>query len=102
MAGRCDGCLQEGVRLKGKKDGDRERREAYFHLIFPPPSTSAQLCSTCGEDGTGPAGGNMLNIALRSNYKTTITLRHALYLNTITWRLRMDNPLKPDQRKSEF
>ncbi len=29
----------------------------------------------------------------------TIKLRHALSLNTITWRLQMDNPLKPDQRK---
>lgn len=32
----------------------------------------------------------------------TIKVRHVLYLNTITWRLRTDNPLKPDQRKSEF
>lgn len=32
----------------------------------------------------------------------TIKLRHVLSSNTITWRLRMDNPLKPDQRKSEF
>lgn len=79
MAARCDGCLQEGVRLEGKKDGDRERRGAYFHLILPPPSTSAQLWSTCGEDGTGPAGGNMLNIVLRSNYKTRLKKTEACF-----------------------
>lgn len=54
-----------------------------------------------GRDGTGPAGGDALNIALKLQNQT-IRLRHALFLNTITWRLWMDNPLKPDQRKSEF
>lgn len=35
------------------EDGDRERRAARFHRSLP-PSTSAQLCSTCGggRDGT--------------------------------------------------
>lgn len=32
----------------------------------------------------------------------TVKVRHVLYLNTITWRLWTDNPLKPDQRKSKF
>lgn len=79
MAGRRDGCLQEGVRLKGKKRGDGERSEARFHLIFPPFPTSAQLRSTCGEDGTRPAGGNTLNAALRSNYKTRLLKRGMLH-----------------------
>lgn len=59
-AGRCGGCLQEAARLKGKKGGGGERGERHTSISSPLlPSGSAQLCSTCGEDGTGPAGSNM-------------------------------------------
>lgn len=103
IAGSCDGCLQEGERLRGKRDDDQERRKAYFHLIFTPPSTSTQLWSTCGDDGTRPASGKHAKHCVTVKWQIqTIKPKHALSLNKITWRLWMANPLKPDQRKSEF
>lgn len=96
MAWRCDGCLQEGARPKGKNDGDRERRETYFHLISPQP----RLNSAPLDGGWARMGQDQLAATCQVKLQNqTIKLRHALSLNTITWRLRMDNPLKPDQRK---
>lgn len=104
MAGRCDGCLQEGVRLRGKKDGDgerEERREAYFHLPSTSTSSSTLVRLWRGRGGTSwrQRAKHYIMVKLQNQ---TIKVRHALSLNTITWRLRMDNPLKPHQRKSEF
>lgn len=64
----------------------------------PPPQprlNSVLLVARMGRDQLAAA----CQVKLRNQ---TIKLRHVLSLNTITWRLRMDNPLKPDQRKSEF
>lgn len=99
-------------RRRGTRMGRQERAppttiSPSLHL-----TTSAQLCSTCGwgRDGTSwgvlERGGGQhakLNSPQQQQKKThTIKLRHVLSLNTITWPLRVDNPLKPDQRKSEF
>lgn len=91
------------------------RRELFFpsHPISPSLhlTTSVQLCSTCGwgQDGTSwgvlERGGGQhakLNSPHQQKKPHTIKLRHVLSLNTITWPLRVDNPLKSDQRKSEF
>ena len=52
------------------EDGDRERRAARFHPGLPPslppslPQPRLNFVLLVAEDGTGPAGGNRLNIAL--------------------------------------
>lgn len=48
------------------EDGDRERRAARFHPSLPPslPQPRLNFVLLVAEDGTGPAGGNRLNIAL--------------------------------------
>lgn len=101
-------------RRRGTVMGRQERAFFSFppHLALPPPdnlgSTLLHLWLRTGRDqlrGVGEGRRATCQVKLPPTTKKkphTIKLRHVLSLNTITWPLRVDNPLKPDQRKSEF
>lgn len=73
-----DVCRKELDSKERKTVSERgERHTSISSSLLTQPQ--AQLWSTCGEDGAGAAGGNMLNIALWSNYKTRLLNWGRLY-----------------------